>query len=76
VCLASIAERHYEDSHKNHGRNSANPVEMRLQDAILSSVRAHTEDLERSQVCADKSQSGHPAWEGATGEEDWEDMRL
>jgi len=65
--LGSVVERHHEDADKDHGWDSANPVEVAGDDAVFGPGSAHPDDFLGAEVRGDESQSADPRRQGAPG---------
>src|SRR5581483_3424178 len=67
--LRYVIKRHHHQAEKDHGRDGADPIPVGRHDAVLICRSRPAEELERSQVCRNKSQSRNPCSHLTTGKE-------
>ena len=58
--FTSVVERHHEDADEEHGRDRADPVEVRGHDAVLRAGSGHADYLLRAEVGCEEGEAGDP----------------
>ena len=66
----AVVERHHEQPDEDHGRDRANPVEVRRRDAVFGPAGAHADDFLRAEVRRDERQAGDPGGNRAARQEE------
>ncbi len=68
--LGAVVEGHHEDADEDHGRDGAQPIEVRRGDAVLGARGAHADDFLSPQVGRDEGQAADPGGDRPTREEE------
>ena len=70
VRLRDVVEGHHHQAQEEHGRNGADPVPVRGQNAVLISRARPAHQLQRAEVGGDEAQAGDPGGHLAPGHEE------
>ena len=68
--LGNVIKRHHHQAEKKHGRNGADPIPVRGQDAVLIGGGRPTHQFERTQIRGKEAKAGDPCRHFAAGEEE------